>query len=106
MAWDHREDRRRACLIAGWSDAQRAEALVVMSVYAPVAFDRAAARIAADEARIRRCGRCKTAPVWQPDRADFCGRFCGECIDRCHEATWAGHTCAVCESHAGGGDAA
>jgi hypothetical protein len=42
------------------------------------------------------CGCCKRSPVRRPGEGSFLGRFCGECIDRCHDFEIADHRCPVC----------
>jgi hypothetical protein len=41
-------------------------------------------------------GAAHDAPVWRPGDPGHAGRFCYECIDRCHEALEFDHVCAVC----------
>jgi hypothetical protein len=41
-------------------------------------------------------GAAHDAPVWKPGSTGPAGRFCYNCIDRCHEASEFDHVCAVC----------
>ncbi|GGM75900.1 hypothetical protein GCM10012275_53310 [Longimycelium tulufanense] len=45
------------------------------------------------------CAKCHHEPVWRPGDPGVPGRFCGTCIDRCHEDTALGHWCAVDRYH-------
>lgn len=56
------------------------------------------------------CRNCRKP--FDPTDTRFDGRarsgntpYCRSCVDRCHESTDAFHVCAVCRSHAEGGDA-
>ncbi|MBO0826182.1 MAG: hypothetical protein J2P24_00230 [Streptosporangiales bacterium] len=47
------------------------------------------ADVSSDQEDRQACGRCGKPTT---------GEFCATCVDRCHESTELGHTCAVCQA--------